>query len=143
MLFHHHHPHRLDPLVELISTVFLNSLNDHFVSVSFFISSLPLCSYPSSTTQSLPPVNPQWCAKALASMTCSPAMGIDSIPSYSLKVSRVTSSPLASILNSSIFTSTFPLRWRRGYIRLLHKGGNRDCPNNYHPISVYQYVAKY
>ena len=70
-------------------------------------------------------------------MTCSPATGIDNIPSYSLKVSQsVISSPLASILNCSISTSTFSLTWKCGYIRPLHKGGDRDCPNNYCPISV-------
>ena len=26
--------------------------------------------------------------------------------------------------------------WRCGYIRPLHRGGDRVCPNNYNPISV-------
>ena len=116
----------------------INSLNDHFVSISSASSSFPFptCSYPQSMTLSLPPLT-QSCEKALASMTCSPATGIDNIPSYSLKVSQsIISSPLASILNCSISTSTFSLTWKCGYIRPLHKGGDRDCPNNYCPISV-------
>ena len=123
----------------------LNSLNDHFVSISSASPSLPspTCSCPPSTTLSLPPVNPEWCEKALASMTCSPATGSDNIPSYALKVSRsLISSPLASILNSSISTSTFPLSWKCGYISPLHKGEDRDCPNNYRPISVLPACSK-
>ena len=123
----------------------LNSLNDHFVSISSAPQSLPspTCSCPPSTTLSLPPVNPEWCEKALASMTCSPATGSDNIPSYALKVSRsLISSPVASILNSSISTSTFPLSWKCGYISPLHKGEDRDCPNNYRPISVLPACSK-
>ena len=60
-----------------------------------------------------------------------------SFNNYSLKVSpSIILSPLASILNSSISTSTFLLSWKCGYIRPLHKGGNWDCPNNHSPISV-------
>ena len=120
-------------------------MNDHFVSISSSSPSLPspICSYSPLTTLSLPLVTPEWCEKALASMSCSPATGIDNIPSYSLKISRSTIlSPLASILNSSILTSTFPLSWKCGYIRPLHKGGDRDCPNNYHPISILPAVSK-
>ena len=67
----------------------LNSLNDYFLSISSASPFLPFptCSYRLSTTLLLPPVNPEWCEKVLASMRCSPAMGIDNIPSYSLKVS--------------------------------------------------------
>ena len=102
----------------------LNSLNDHLVSISSASPSLSslMCSYLLSTTLSLPPA--EWCEKALASMTCSPATGINNISSYSLKVSwSIISSSLVSILNSSISTSTFPLSWKCRYIRPLKKVG--------------------
>ena len=73
MLSHHHHPHLLHPHGTNPKRL-LNSLKDHFVSISSASPSLPslACSYLLSTTLSLPLA--EWCVKA--SMTCSPATGI-------------------------------------------------------------------
>ena len=92
-------------------TPLANSLNDHFVSISSSSQSLPsppTCSHSPSSTLSLAPVSPEWSEKALASMKCTPAMGVDNIPSYPLNVSRtIISVPLSSTLSSSISISPF------------------------------------
>jgi hypothetical protein len=122
-----------------------NSLNDHFVNISSSNSSLPspTCSYSPLSCLHLSPVTPEWCEKALATIKCSSANGVDSIPSHPLKISRsIISYPLAFIINTSISSSTFPLSWKCSIIRPLHKGGDRDCVNNYRPISVLPACSK-
>ena len=126
-------------------TTVANTLNEHFVSISSSSRPLPApsCSYSPSSTLSLALTSPEWCEEALASIKSSSATGVDNIPSRSLKASRsVICHPLASILNASISSSTFPHSWKCSSIRPLHKGGDRNCLTNYRPISILPACSK-
>ena len=72
----------------------------------------------------------------------SPGASTESQERYNNETRCKISSPLASIFNNSISTSTFPISWKCGYIKPLHKGGDWDCSNNYRPISVLPTCSK-
>ena len=46
-----------------------------------------------------------------------------------------TSSCLTLIYRASILTGKLPSQWKVANVTPIHKAGDRDIPNNYHPIS--------
>jgi len=50
--------------------------------------------------------------------------------------------PLTSIINNSIATGIFPYQLKLARVIPLHKGGSKDCPNNYRPVSILPTLSK-
>ena len=123
-----------------------NSLNTHFVSISSpSVGALVTspCTNPPPSTFCLKPVTVQWCDEALSSLKLSRSSGSDNIPSVALHAaSSSLSTPVCSILNSSLNSSTFPSVWKTALVRPLHKSGDRSCPSNYRPISILPAASK-
>lgn len=62
---------------------------------------------------------------------------IDKISSKLLKDSLEVLIPqLTHLFNCSVFTSTFPEKWKIANVVLIHKGGLKDNVNNFQPISL-------
>ena len=104
-------------------TSIANLLNDHFVSVSSSIASLPppSCSYVPSSTLSLLHTTPEWCERSLTNLKSSAASGCDNISSHPLKTSKsIISYPLSKIIISSISSSTLPDSWKCSSVCPLH-----------------------
>ena len=125
-----------------------NSLNNHFATVSssnFAPSpdSLPPLQPFSPSILNLSKTTPDSVKDNLATLKRKCATGIDNIPSSALIDARsVICHPLCSIINSSIFSSTFPKAWKCASIVPLHKSGDRTTPSNYRPISLLPVASK-
>lgn len=71
------------------------------------------------------------------------ATGWDGIPTTLLRACRSTLVPLIThIINISITKGVFPEPFKRALVHPIHKGGTRDCVNNYRPISVLSALSK-
>ena len=49
---------------------------------------------------------------------------------------------LTKLFNIVLCSGTFPLDWNYGLIKLIHKGNNRDDPNNYRGITLNSCLGK-
>ena len=52
------------------------------------------------------------------------------------------SHPIATVINQSIQTATFPQQWKIATITPLHKAGDPTSPSNYRPISILPILSK-
>ena len=69
--------------------------------------------------------------------------GLDNIPNKILKIAADVIAPsLTEIFAASIRAGVFPFEWKTSRVTPIHKGGAKDDPNNYRPISVISVVAK-
>ena len=50
---------------------------------------------------------------------------------------------LTKLFNIVLCSGTFPLDWNYGLIKLIHKGNNRDDPNNYRGITLNSCLGKH
>ena len=100
---------------------------------------------PATTTEvlSLQPVSSSNCSDFITHLSHRKAPGTDQINSSILKLScPAICGPLASIINSSIATSTYPVQWKSALVCPLHKGGSSSNCNNYRPISLLPTTSK-
>lgn len=71
------------------------------------------------------------------------AIGIDQIPADVLKINKdILSSPISYICNLCFSTGVIPTALKKSRIHPIHKAGNRDCVNNYRPISILSSLSK-
>lgn len=71
------------------------------------------------------------------------AVGWDGISSSLLKTCRhILVSPITYICNLCIETGVFPNSLKKAIVHPIFKGGNRDCVDNYRPISVLSSLSK-
>ena len=49
---------------------------------------------------------------------------------------------LTCIINTSIVTGVFPAAWKHALVVPLYKNGDRDCVNNYRPVSILPIISK-
>ena len=69
--------------------------------------------------------------------------GIDDLPAQLLKDSAsVISSPLTSIINTSLNSSTFPTEWKHAKVVPIYKSGSQSSIEYYRPISILPLVSK-
>lgn len=71
------------------------------------------------------------------------SVGCDKIPNRLIKEHKsLLIPPLTLIFNKCIDEGVFPKLLKRAEIRPIHKGGDRDCINNYRPISILPSMSK-
>lgn len=71
------------------------------------------------------------------------AVGWDGISSLILKNSRhVLVPPITYLFNRCLQEGVFPEAFKKAVVHPIYKGGNRDCVNNYRPISVLPALSK-
>jgi hypothetical protein len=133
----------------------LNSLNSHFINVANIVSKreLQLENYDLLKQQlqhklknfyfSLDSITPFEVCKIIDRLDVNKSTGLDGISAKILKICRDCLTPaIASIINSSIETGEFPDELKVAGVIPLHKGGTRDDPNNYRPISILPTISK-
>ena len=65
------------------------------------------------------------------------SVGSDSIGLRFLRYALCVTLPfLTCIINTSIVTGVFPAAWKHALVVPLYKNGDRDCVNNYRPVSI-------
>ena len=83
------------------------------------------------------------CVDLINSLQVNKTTGPDNIPSSVLKCAKsIMAPPLTSIINSSFSSGCFPNRWKRAWVKPLHKGGTKDQHTNYCPISLLPISSK-
>ena len=66
------------------------------------------------------------------------ATGLDGLGPRILKMaSDILAPSIASLINTSIETSTFPSNLKVAKIHPIYKSGSKADPSNYRPISIY------
>lgn len=89
------------------------------------------------------PVSEDYVLKHIKSLSDKKATGLDNMPAKLLKIaSEYIARPVTHIVNLSMFTSMFPLKWKCARICPIYKKG--DCTNacNYRPISILPVISK-
>ena len=71
------------------------------------------------------------------------ATGIDKISGKIIKMATTAiADSLTYIFNQAIALSSFPDEWKMARVVPLYKGGQRNIPGNYRPISVLPTISK-
>lgn len=71
------------------------------------------------------------------------AVGLDMITADILRTFvDILTPPITYICNLSLSTGVFPKAFKKSRIHPIHKGGARDCVNNYRPISILPTLSK-
>ena len=79
----------------------------------------------------------------LTTLDVSKATGPDGLSAAFLKeVANEIAAPLTNLYNQSLHNGMIPAGWKQSHITPVHKGGKRDDPSNYRPISVVPMLAK-
>lgn len=85
----------------------------------------------------LRPTDSQEVLTLIKNLKTDSAPGLDNINNRLLKeIAHVVAEPLASIFNMSISVGIFPDQWKTAAVIPIHKGGSKDNPGNYRPISL-------
>ena len=88
-------------------------------------------------------VDEQYVLKHLKSLANNKAIGVDNISAKLLKASaEEIVVPLTYLVNFSLMTGTFPQNWKIARICPVFKGGIRNEPCNYRPISILPLLSK-
>ena len=81
--------------------------------------------------------------KVIAKMTEKSSSGLDGISNTLLKkLAPVIKGPLCMIINASLRQGIFPNLMKLAKVIPLFKGGERDLPDNYRPISLLPVISK-
>lgn len=73
--------------------------------------------------------------------TCSP--GDDEVAAFPIKCAvNIIAGPLTHICNRMLLSGVFPSKLKVARVTVLFKGGNKNDPNNYRPISVLPLFSK-
>lgn len=71
------------------------------------------------------------------------APGADGITASFIKYARnILANPLADLFNLSLSTNRFPGSWKIASVTPVHKGGPKEAPGNYRPISLLSIFSK-
>ena len=80
---------------------------------------------------------------SIKSLDCTKATGLDGLSPRILKLSaEIASSTLLDIINKSIQNGQFPDILKIAKLLPIHKGGTKDNPSNYRPISILPVISK-
>ena len=79
----------------------------------------------------------------MGGLSSNKATGIDKISCKIIKmVTPAIADSLTYIFNQAIALSSFPDEWKMARVIPLYKGGQRNIPGNYRPISVLPTISK-
>jgi hypothetical protein len=79
---------------------------------------------------------------AITKLKCKKAAGFDGITNEMIKASPSVINILTSLFNLILTSRHFPSQWNFGLIKNIHKGGNKDDPNNYRGITLNSSLGK-
>ena len=80
---------------------------------------------------------------SIKSLDCTKATGLDGLSPRILKLSaEIASSTLLDIINKSIQNGQFPDILKIAKLLPIHKGGTKDNPSNYRPVSILPVISK-
>ena len=98
---------------------------------------------PSHVDFTVPYITPEEVNAFLHALDPTKATGIDGLGPRILKMAANILSPsIASLINKSIQTSSFPSHLKAAKIFPIHKGGSKSDPTNYRPISFLPTISK-
>ena len=133
----------------LDDAISLDTVNDFFRSVAITDDHCPASTYISAD---LSHDNPEFKFSAVTSsavcglssaLDVKKSVGLDGISAKFLKeVAGVVAVPVSKLFNISLRSGVFPDEWKRCNVTPVHKGGAKDNPGNFRPISVVPVVAK-
>ena len=126
--------------------VSLDSINDFFQilaispqhrSADFYVS--PVCG---SGGFSFDRISVSAVLSHLSTLDVSKSTGPDGLSAAFLKeVANEIAIPLTNLYNQSLHDGIIPAGWKQSHITPVHKGGKRDDPSNFRPISVVSAIA--
>ncbi|CAB4017534.1 Hypothetical predicted protein, partial [Paramuricea clavata] len=91
----------------------------------------------------IPPITSTQVLAALNSMSTNKSTGCDGLSARILKLAApVLTQPFCRLMNYSISSGTFPIKWKTAKVTPLHKSGSRDDADNYRPISILPVISK-
>ena len=133
----------------------LNAFNDHFINVSNIVKKTQYDpSFNSKLKSSLDNklgdkyfdvtyISTHEVKQIIDKLDINKAPGVDGISPKILKLcGDHIIAPITSILNNSISSGKFPEGLKTAYVLPIHKGSDRDDPNNYRPISILPTISK-
>ena len=131
-----------------------SNLNSHFSSAGHLfdrevpgppVNPLPTHPYEHPANFTFRPFTTGEVLKVIQSLNSKCPTGEDKLDPSFLKLAikaPIVIESITHIFNLSIATGSLPLAWKTAYVTPLHKGGDRDDPNNYRPISKLCFLAK-
>ena len=88
-------------------------------------------------------VTPQLIEQRLRGLRTSTSPGPDEIPARVLcELATPLSIPVCSLFTKSLGSGQLPYEWKLGSVVPIHKGGSRQEPSNYRPISLTSVLSK-
>ena len=98
---------------------------------------------PSHVNFTVPYITPEEVNAFLHALDPTKATGVDGLGPRILKMAANILSPsIASLINKSIQTASFPSHLKTAKIFPIHKGGSKSDPTNYRPISILPTISK-
>lgn len=121
-------------------------LRDHFVQVHVTDSGRRPLGMPAPRVPHEMPsieIEEEEVEKQLKRLLVGKAAGPDDLPSEIIRpLARVLSAPLAALYNKTLTDPHLPEDWTTARVVPLHKGGDRDKPENYRPVSLTSILLK-
>ena len=88
-------------------------------------------------------IDSQRVLEILKTLDIKKAVGIDGLDTKLLKeAAPIVSEQLTRMFNFSLRTGQIPNEWKTAKVTPIHKGGDKQDPNNYRPISIIPIVMK-
>ena len=145
-----------DTPFELINTqnpsISINSVNNYFANVGKILAEKinktnihapPKISKSCPNSFALLPVDEDEINKLIVNLKSDCAIGLDMISAEILKSNKdILKTPITYICNLSFSTGVFPIALKKSRIFPIHKSGDRDCVDNYRPISILSTLSK-
>ena len=124
-------------------TVCVESLNDHYAAISTDDNyTTPGTKCTASNRAAFPHITEWRVFKTLDTLRPT-ATGLDSIPSWFLRIGApIFAAPLAEILNLSLTSSVVPTQWKSASILPAPKVAAPLTPSDYRPISITSVISR-
>ena len=79
-------------------------------------------------------------AASIKKLSSNSAAGPDGVPSVLLKKCKSLVYPLLKLWKSSMETATVPEKTKLGIVKPIFKGGSKNAPKNYRPVSLTSHI---
>ena len=120
-----------------------NALAAHYASVYVANQSTSTCNLEPNDNYTTYRFQPQEVLSELLKLNVTKSPGPDNLHPLVLKhLAEFIAEPLCTIFNMSLQDSKLPTDWKQARISPRFKGGNRNMPSNYRPISLTCIVCK-